>query len=370
MRIAYLVFQDLVGETGVAKKIAQQAHAWIAKGRAVRLFGLAATRELWQGFRDLETEIVISPRSRYNFIKTWPLVRRILDWRPDLVYLRYHPFYYPGLGRLMARVPTVLELNTKVDAEMKVWQKGFPLLYYSLTRHRAFRQAAGLVSVCQELEQEYARYGKPSVVIPNGIALREFPELPAARNPEPVLVFIGASGFPWHGVDKILWLARRFTNWRFELVGYTAQSVGSDVPPNVTAHGYLPRALYQDIMRRADVALGTMALERNSMTEACPLKVRECLAYGLPTVIGFRDTDFPQPVPFLLELPCVPDNVAQNTDRIASFVEAWRGRRVPRGSLAHLDVEVKEARRLDFFSKIAAKELPSKTSGPPAAPHE
>jgi hypothetical protein len=261
-------------------------------------------------------------------------------------------------------------MNTKVDAEMKVWQRGVPLLYYSLTRHRAFRHAAGLVNVCHELSAEYARYGKPFVVIPNGIALSEVPELPAASNSEPVLVFIGSSGFPWHGVDKILCLARRFANWRFELVGYTAQSLGGDVPPNVTAHGHLPREAYQDVMLKADVALGTMALERNAMTEACPLKVREYLAYGLPTVIGYRDADFPQPVPFLLELPCTPDNVAQNAERIASFVQAWRGRRVPRSCVTHLDVEVKEARRIEFFSKIVAKEPSSKTSGRPATPHD
>ena len=90
------------------------------------------------------------------------------------------------------------------------------------------------------------------------------------------------------------------------------------------------------------------------MKEACPLKVREYLTYGIPTIIGYQDTDFPDKVPFLLQLPSKPDNVAANLSGINRFVNEWCGKRVHRVLVTGLNVKVKEEKRLNFLQDVSS----------------
>jgi hypothetical protein len=92
------------------------------------------------------------------------------------------------------------------------------------------------------------------------------------------------------------------------------------------------------------------------MHEACPLKVRECLLYGLPMILGYRDTDFVDEQPwFLLELPAREDNVRAHVREIGAFVERVRGRRVLRSEVeARLSAEAKERQRLAFLERVAS----------------
>jgi len=90
------------------------------------------------------------------------------------------------------------------------------------------------------------------------------------------------------------------------------------------------------------------------MTEASTLKLREYLAVGLPSIIGYTDTDFPNGAPFLLQLPNRPDNVSSSLSAIDEFISSQAGRRVARASIAHLDSLNKERRRLRFLSSVSA----------------
>ena len=91
------------------------------------------------------------------------------------------------------------------------------------------------------------------------------------------------------------------------------------------------------------------------MQEACLLKVMEYLAYSLPTIIAFKHTDFPDPVPFLLQIPNNENGVAGSLDEIRRFVEGWMGRRVDKAAIAHLDSDIKEQKRLAFFEQIISE---------------
>jgi hypothetical protein len=124
------------------------------------------------------------------------------------------------------------------------------------------------------------------------------------------------------------------------------------MPSNVVRHGVLPRKKYEAIVAAADVGIGPLAMHRKNLSEASSLKVREYLAYGIPTIIGCRDADFPNGAEFLLQLPNTEDNVDSNLALIAEFVERSRGLRISRGRVSHLDSQVKEAKRVDFFHRI------------------
>jgi hypothetical protein len=101
--------------------------------------------------------------------------------------------------------------------------------------------------------------------------------------------------------------------------------------------------------------VGTLALHRKGMEEACPLKLPEYLLTGIPTIIGYRDANFLDVEPwYLLRLPNDEDNVARSVDRIEQWLERVRGRRVPRAEVEpRVALAWKEAQRLAFVREIA-----------------
>ena len=154
----------------------------------------------------------------------------------------------------------------------------------------------------------------------------------------------------WQGTDKVLELARAFPDWQFDLIGMPR----SHTEGNVTAHGFLGRRAV-----RADPGAGRSGARD---ARAAPqvdgrdvrLKVGLYLAYGLPVVIGYDDSNLAGvDAWYLLRLPNEESNVRDNLARIASFAQAVKGRRVQRGEVAdRISVTAKEADRLAFFESV------------------
>jgi hypothetical protein len=154
-------------------------------------------------------------------------------------------------------------------------------------------------------------------------------------------------------LEHVLFLAQAFPSWAFDVIGPDREEL-PERPSNVNVHGTLVPEEYDPILRRADVAIGTLGLYKKGMAQACPLKVREYLARGIPTIIGYKDTDFTEPAPFLLQVPNGATGVASSRARIADFVERSSRVSVPRAAIEHLDVSVKEARRLRYINLVAS----------------
>lgn len=351
-KIAYAVRWNVGEENGVVKKVAEQIRLWMQLGCEVRLFALSPEAKIWSGISDLPVEMVSSPqRSWREFIASGQLFQSVIKWQPDIVYLR-SMIYLPSIEKLLRSLPVVVEVNTKEVSEKALSGSKLRGFYRRLTQSRVLGQAKGIVAVTQEIAHDMAKFARPTAVIANGITLESFPRLPPAANKMPRLVFLGSRGMRWHGVDKIVELADYLPDFHFDIIGE------SELPmslPNLKSHGILSKVNYLEVLASADVALGTLALHRKNMAEACPLKVREYLACGIPTIIGYSDTDFTRPVPFILQLPNSPDNVQNNVEQIAQFAFAWKGRRVIRDDVKHLDNWYKESQRLVFFEQLLAE---------------
>lgn len=352
MRIAYLVHWNESAESGVWKKIVSQTRSWADTGNDVRVFLVTRRQELQDAKAEPSWLKVFPYGAGHSRLLAWQVaVRAIADFRPDVVYWRMDVFY-PPLARVFTEFPVILEINTNDLVEFCL-RKDFRCWYHRITRVLSFWGARGAVLVSNELREYLPRKfvaSRPTITIGNGIALREFPELPAPSNPRPRLVFLGSEGQPWHGVDKVLILAKAFPEWHFDIIGPKLDLFS--VPSNVVVHGFLSRDAYLSLMAKADVGIGTLALHRKRMNEASPLKTREYLAYGLPVIIGYRDSDFPSGAPFLLELPNYEANVNEHLSNIEKFVLSWMGKRVPRHLIAHLDTSVKEQQRLEFMRAV------------------
>jgi glycosyltransferase involved in cell wall biosynthesis len=348
MKIAYLVYWTSATGRGVAKKILGQIGAWEEHGHSVELIVLAKENDRQSAPPEL--------LNKGTFFWTKGVVDRLATWwrldrfvQADLLYFRYD-LYMPGMEKVFRKVPTVVEINTN-DVREFCLKPSLRCWYNRLFRDRIMTLAAGFVAVTGELGEMVSPFGKPVAVIANGIDLRQFPILPPNELPVPSLVFLGTPGQPWHGLAAIRRLADIFPSWQFHIVGYDGQP---GFPVNVSFHGYLSEEQYRPILAQVDVALGTLALERKGMREGAPLKVREYLAHGLPAIIGYRDTDFPEGAEFLLQIQGA--DISQSILQIKAFVERWKGKRVPRELVAHLDWRVKEGKRLEFFTKILTNE--------------
>ena len=351
-KLAYLLHWNDGPNSGVFKKVVRQTRLWSEADHDVSIHVISRNpwKRAWQEAAPQAQIDFYEYRDFRSRWRAWSIASKTLrERRPDLVYFRYDLFM-PPIASLAREIPLVVEVNTDDYIEFCL-QRGARCLHNRLTRSRLFRLAAGIVYTTHELAEKpyFARFERPHIVIANGIDLESIPVTPPPKNDRPRLVFMGSGGLPWHGADKIIWLARQRPTWRFDLIGGHEQD---DAPPNVTFHGVLGRDAYGVLLAQADVAIGSLAAHRKGMDEACPLKTREYLAFGLPVIIAYRDTDFPSGAPFLLQLPNTEANVARALDAIDAFVNAWRGRRVARDDVRRLDVHVKESQRLAFFDEV------------------
>ncbi|NMQ29812.1 glycosyltransferase [Candidatus Accumulibacter phosphatis] len=220
--------------------------------------------------------------------------------------------------------------------------------YTRYSRQLILTRADGFVCISEELARRYRDNHVPIVTIGNGFDLREVEPREPAANARPKAIFVGSDGQVWHGVDKLVDLADRLPNFEFHVVGIRM----TEARPNVIAHGVLDWAQLHTLYSQMDVGIGTLALHRNGMSEASPLKTREYLAHGLPVIGAYSDTDL-NGCSFYLRLENSEGGVAASVASIEAFVAKWRGVPLDRHRVEALIGAVgKEKRRLEFFRVI------------------
>lgn len=358
MRIAYVSLHwPRTRNSGVGKKIQSQVAAWNSMGHEARLFMhtaqhipqselIEADYFFYATAGKIKTEI-----TRINAMTR--MIAAIREFRPDIIYLRYSIYVYPA-HRLMDIAPAVEEINTN-DLTQHEGLGAVYSLYNRLTRGIFLRRIRGLVAVSHELavSPAFASYRKPVRVIANGVNLNEFVQLPAPSNKIPRVVFIGNPGYPWHGVDKLITFARLIPDIQLDIIGYHELPELQPLPENTVLHGYLALHDYKNVLASADIAVSSLALHRVQLDEASPLKSRECLAFGLPLVVAYVDTDLDDlNCDFLLKIPNTEDNIQTHAQIIYDFARRMRGRRVERKQIAKLDGAGKELERIAFFKEL------------------
>ncbi|HAM51821.1 MAG TPA: hypothetical protein DCP92_14470 [Nitrospiraceae bacterium] len=354
MRIAYIFHLVDGPESGVFKKIMDQSKQWIKYGEDVVFFIL--TREgLSKPFKDasngIQTFVFEYSGIADRLSKVSHLYAKVIDSSVSIVYYRYD-LYYPTFKQFAKKIPVIMEINSDDVSEFRFGNRVRHWFNY-LTRRYVFSNIKGFVFESHQIAMSphFAHFGKPYLVMGNSINLERFLCPPAPKNANPVVVFIGSPNEPWHGTEKIVWLAQHLKNWRFDLIGPQPTDF-KRIPINVLVHGFLNQREYEPLFAQADAAIGPLSLHLIGKHESSPLKVREYLAYGLPTILGCQDTDFPDGAPFLLQIGNRPDNAMRNISEIEKFVNSWRGKRVSRDLINFLDVTIKERERIVFLDSF------------------
>ncbi len=368
MRIAYVTLHwPRRKDSGIGRKIEEQLTEWQRAGHTVQFFshrtpvedpsmlveGISSEYRINGGFPGtLRTEI-----NRSAAIT--PLLHAIRDFAPDIIYLRWSMFVYPS-HRLFNIAPVVVEINTDDVSQHEMLGKIYSF-YNRVTRRIYLSRAAGLVFASHELQNSpsFAPYERPGVVISNGIDLAQNTPCPAPKNVRPRLGFIGTPDMAWQGVDKIIRLAELCPDLDFDVIGFDGIPGMNCTLPNVFFHGYLNKDESRQVLSGVDAGLGTVALHRKAMEEASSLKTREYLAYGIPVIIPYRDTDLDDlDIDTILRIPNTEDTIENNHEAIGEFVHRMQGKRVAREDIiSRIGAQVKEDQRLQFFHHVLTGKL-------------
>lgn len=366
MKIAYLINHQIWRNDGVTKKIAVQVDAWRKEGYEVEVFCI--TRKLGESILKSKQYYLDNPIVG-RLIKNKELVKDIDAFNPDIVYLRYD-LWSINIATIISKYHTVAELNT-LDVEeyrlLMLKEKTIKSLIryfaYIIFRSNLFRKLKGLVAVTNEIavDQSVKRFSLPTAILPNGIDLKKYTTLDRVNSTtEPLrLFFIATPGQPWHGVDFIVEIAKNLPEMEFHIIGTNGVVEISENKcgefKNLFWHGYLNQEKYISIIKNCHIGIGSLALFRNKMYEACPLKVREYLAYGYPIILGYKDTAFIKgPIPdYVLELDLSDEGVTTDVVRlIREFSLKHRNRIIDSKELSSIDASKLEQKRLEFLAKI------------------
>ncbi|WP_159075791.1 glycosyltransferase [Muricauda brasiliensis] len=375
MRIVYFAQIAIHKNNGVLNKINNQIEAWMSLGHDVQLviltsdtgvnFKSTAFSNLYENGRVNVFTIKSRGSIPIDIIKDWAnfdssfkQAKKLMDaYNPDIVYARYG-FYQPLYRRIGARFKLIVEINTNFHSEYyllrtKNIKRYFKYLYFRATNPLFLRGISGVAAVTNEIAKEYK--GLPTKVFPNSLKVSNYKaERPTNPSNSYSLVFLGTPGMSWHGIDTLLNLAEILSYVRFNIIGYDENDL-REVPKNVFLHGFLEKKDYLKIVLNSTAAIGTLALHRKGMKEACPLKVREYMACCKPLILPYDETAFE--LYGYPEWTLVVDFQKDSIEKVAEQVNTFLGRChtfsiTQEEVLKYIDVSVIEQKRLDFFKEV------------------
>jgi hypothetical protein len=358
MKIIYLFTHDLIKHSGVTKKVISQTNILKKLGHQVKICNISLQKSQisLSPFKDNE---VYYRNNIFNGPKR--LIQDINKYNPDIIYFRFEP-YKPYLGKILKNYKVIVELNTNDYKEMKLHSKKnfdrkIRFHYYNMTKSLIYKNIVGFVAVTDEIANlpHILKWKKPSISIPNSIDINNYKTQKISKsNNISNILFMGNLDHEWNGIDKIIDLAKKTVGkLYFHIIGLN-NKYRTDFE-NIKFYGYLQKKEYLEIVKKCDIGLGTVALHRKQMFEACPLKVREYLAYGLPIIIGYSDATFvnsklPE---WVLELPNENNNISNNVGLILEFCKKMKNRIIHHDEIKnYIDSNILEINKLVFFKKI------------------
>lgn len=242
----------------------------------------------------------------------------------------------PTFLNVVRRQPVFTEHHSKELEEIALHRGLKPFVRRVLEKKygpRILRATHGIIGVTDEIRRyELNRAGckQPSMVLPNGISLEAIPfKLPSVFNGKSLqLAFVSSQFAPWQGLDRLL-EGLRF--WQGNSPRLILHLIGSLTPAQETAiqrmefaemvciHGVLYGNDLDKVLADCHLAIGSLALHRKGLREACALKVREYAALGLPFVMSHNDPDLPAGLPWVLKVPA--DESPVEIDALVNFAE-------------------------------------------------
>jgi len=284
----------------------------------------------------------ISAKLQWPFRLMWA-ARELGHGGYGAIILRYPklPFGWRTFLR-RAGVPVITEHHTDELAEIRGpggWIRQAASAVEGHVRAGFLRKVSGVIGVTPEItERIHAEAPQAfSATMTNGVDVASVPATGFVPFDGTVLrmVSVASEFVPWQGLDRLLNGMLTYPGAvRLELVliGAVPEKlkelvVRSNRRPGMAVHCPGP-AYGPELDARlgsANLAIASLALFRKQMVQACPLKVREYMARGIPFVYGYNDPDVPEDSEFALKVPAEDQPV--NMEEVIRF--AVRSARSP-----------------------------------------
>lgn len=167
-------------------------------------------------------------------------------------------------------------------------------------------RVSGIIAVTNEIAKyEVARsnYRQKSIIYPNGYGKLPSLQVSSSSGKDIQIVFVASMFVGWQGLDRLIKSvhASNTSGFCIHLVGkiYEPERKKIEGDHRFVIHGVQDIIYLDALYRRADIGIATFGLDRKGMKQACTLKVREYLAYGLPVYIGHEDSGFDDNFPYV-----------------------------------------------------------------------
>ncbi|MCK6640134.1 MAG: glycosyltransferase [Bacteroidia bacterium] len=232
----------------------------------------------------------------------------------DLILLRY-PLASKGLLSFVRKYKgrIIFEHNSKEIVELGLALNEQPSMKYYIEAEQRYGTkvlscAAGITAVGNELlKYELSRVSDrkvPGCVVSNSfdVSRVQIRRKPIYDGNKLKLLFVTGSPSPWVGIDLLLkGLAayRGPVDVSVRIAGPVSEKLKTLVEQTGTASkvelaGELGGKELDSCYDEAHIAIGTLAMQRVGLNEHSSLKVLEYAARGIPFVIGYHETNFPE----------------------------------------------------------------------------
>lgn len=346
LRVAYVTPYD-EDYRSIHSHTARRIGAWRASGADVSTFLIGGGGRAKRGAaRNLLADIRDAPR----------LSAEIAAFAPDVIYVRWLA-PVPGLYRRLASVaPLVLEVHADdmVEVARASWARR---VYLRAFRARALAAARGATFVVSELANDpsFRRISGARAVFGNGSWVRRREQAPSGRP----RVGISTAGLnEWTGLDRFVMLARELgdvADWVVVCPESERPAIVAATGDELHVVGTTSQEEYVAEVSSWSVAMGTLALERKGLRTASPLKARDYLGLGVPTVFPYWDEGVDGiDHDLLLKLTSPTEAPVERIDPslLRAFITRASGRDLPPDVSARASGEDIERRRLEFLRSL------------------
>lgn len=245
----------------------------------------------------------------------WLVIKRLAK-SYDLVLLRHMPFdpfvffFAPQIrNRISVHHSREWEELPLIRPDFFGYLAG---MVEKITGRIAVQSAMGVLGVTTEIahfQVDTRAPGKQAGLYANGIALEAVELANDRRSTDAVnIVFMSNTFSAWHGLDRLVDAVRAALSIPDGFIVHVIGNLTEVQKRQVSAlglrsnlfrlYGFLGVDAYRDLIASADVGLGSLAMDRQNLTEGSTLKVREMLGMGLPVFSGHIDTALPDAFPF------------------------------------------------------------------------
>jgi glycosyltransferase involved in cell wall biosynthesis len=334
----------------------------------------------------------LAARFQWPFRLIWA-ARDLGPARYGAVILRYPKLPFGWRTFLhRAGVPVITEHHTDEVAEIRGSSGWVRRAAAAVERHlRAgfLRRISGVIGVTPEITARIRAEAPQATArtITNGVDVASVPATGFVPFDGAVLrmVSVASEFVPWQGLDRLL---NGMLNYRgpvlmdLVLVGSVPAALAGLIQrcterPGITIQcpGLVFGPELDTLLAHANLAIASLGLFRKQMSQACPLKVREYTARGIPFVYGYEDPDLPEDVGFAMRVPnderpvdmeaviCFAARTAGETD-LSGRMRAFAGRQMDWSGKVRI---LQDAARRAVGNEKGHKQEPGASGLPPAA---